>query len=161
MSKTAAIPVLTAAALLLLTGCGAANAEADARPSPPVSASGSAGPTTATAVEDTEEQTCLKLLGTDGQGPLHQVISVVRIGDGTSGVEMSAEDARPLHEEVLAIAKDAPADLGPLLRELSSATGNVILQAEKPGRAWTFNADTWTAAATELEERCAPYGAGA
>ncbi|WP_312179572.1 hypothetical protein [Arthrobacter sp.] len=158
MRKTTAVPVFTALALLLVTGCSAANAEAEAKPSPPPA---SAEPSTAAAVEDTEEQTCLKLLGTDGQGPLHQVISVVRIGDGTSGVEMSAEDARPLHEEVLAIAKDAPADLGPLLRELSSPTGNVIMQAEKPGRAWTFNAETWTSAATELEERCAPYGAAA
>lgn len=160
MRKTAASPVLTVAALLLVTGCSAANAAAEAQPSPPPS-SVSAEPSTEASVEDTEEQTCLKLLGIDGQGPLHQVISVVRIGDGTSGVEMSAEDARPLHEEVLAITKDAPADLDPQLRELSSATGNVIMQAEKPGRAWTFNADTWTAAVTELEERCAPYGAGA
>ncbi|MBD8045383.1 hypothetical protein H9638_16365 [Arthrobacter sp. Sa2BUA2] len=160
MRKTAAIPVLTVLALLLVTGCSAANAEAEAQPSPPPS-SVPAEPSTEAAVEDTEEQACLKLLGTDGQGPLHQVMSVLRIGDGTSGVEMSAEDARPLHEEVLAIAKDAPADLGPLLRELSSATGNVIMQAEKPGRAWTFNTDTWTAAVTELEERCAPYGAAA
>ncbi len=155
MRKTAAVPVLTVLALLLVTGCSAANAEAEAQPSPPPS-SVSAEPSTEAPVEDTEEQSCLRLLGSDGQGPLHQVISVVRIGDGTSGVEMSAEDARPLHEEVLAIAKDAPADLAPLVKELSSATGNVILQAEKPGRAWTFNADTWTAAAAELEERCQP-----
>ncbi|WP_294566158.1 hypothetical protein [uncultured Arthrobacter sp.] len=84
------------------------------------------------------------------------MISVVRIGGGTSSVEISVEDARPLHEEVLAIAKDASADMAPLLRELSSPTGNVMMRAEKPSSAWTFDAETWTTAAKELQTRCEP-----
>ena len=106
--------------------------------------------------KDTEEQTCLKLLGTAGEGPLSQMISIVRIGDGTSGVDASVTDARVLHEEVLAIAKDANADIKPLLKELSSPTENVIMKADKPERPWTFNADTWTGAVTDLQARCAP-----
>ncbi|MCQ1953661.1 hypothetical protein [Arthrobacter sp. zg-Y238] len=153
MRKAAAVPVL---ALLLVTGCSAANAEVEAKPSSPPA---SAEPSKETVAEDTEEQSCLKLLGADGQGPLNRMISVVRIGGGTSGVEMSAADARPLHEEVLAITENASADMAPLLKELSSATENVIMQAEDPSRAWMFNAAVWTAAATELQTRCEPYKA--
>ncbi len=136
MRKAAAVPVL---ALLLVTGCSAANAEAEAKPSMPPA---SAEPSSEAVVEDTEEQSCLKLLGTDGQGPLNQMISVVRIGGGTSSVEISAEDARPLHKEVLAIAKDASADMAPLLKNLSSPIESVIMKAERPSTALTFNAET-------------------
>ena len=108
-------------------------------------------------VEDTEEQSCRKLLGTDGQGPLNRMISIVRIGGGTSSVEISPEDARPLHEEVLAIAKDASADMAPLLRKLSLPTENALMKAEEPSRAWTFNPETWTTAVTELQTWCDPY----
>ncbi|UWX98429.1 hypothetical protein N2K95_07235 [Arthrobacter zhaoxinii] len=153
MRKAAAVPVL---ALLLVSGCSTATTEAEAKPSSPPA---SAAPSTEPVVKDTEEQSCLKLLGTDGQGPLNQMISIVRIGGGTSSVEMSAEDARPLHSEVLAIAGDASADMAPLLKELSSPTENVIMQAEKPSRAWMFNAESWTTAATELQTQCEPYEA--
>ncbi|MDN3905805.1 hypothetical protein [Arthrobacter sp. YD2] len=151
MRISAISPVL---ALLLLTGCGAATVGAEAKPPLP---SASAEPSVETGAADTEEQSCLKLLGTDGQGPLTRVVSVVKIGDGTTGVEMGAEEARPLHDEVLAIAKEAPVEIAPLVKELSSPTENVLRKAENPDASWNLNADTWTTAVTELQTRCEPY----
>lgn len=151
MRLSAISPVL---ALLLLTGCGAATAGAEAKPSLP---SAPAEPSVETVAADTEEQSCLKLLGTDGHGPLTRVTSAVKIGDGTTGVEMSAEEARPLHDEVLAIAKDAPVDIAPLVKQLSSPTENVLRKAENPDASWNLNADAWTTAAAELQTRCEPY----
>ena len=151
MRKTAISPVL---ALLLLTGCSTATAGAAAKPPVP---SETAESPEAKGVEDTEEQSCLKLLGTDGRGPLAQMISAVKIGDGTTGVHMSADDARPLHDEVLAIAKDASSDIAPLVKELSSPTENVLRKAENPDVSWNLNADTWSAASAELQIRCTPY----
>ncbi|WP_331460792.1 recombinase family protein [Arthrobacter sp. zg-Y769] len=43
--------------------------------------------------------------------------------------------------------------------ELSLPTENVIMQAENPSKAWMFNAESWTTAATELQTRCEPYEA--
>ena len=151
MRISAISPVL---ALLLLAGCGTATEGAEAKPPLP---STSAEPSVDPVAADTEEQSCLKLLGTDGQGPLARVISAVKIGDGTTGVEMSAEEVRPLHDEVLAIAKDAPVDIAPLVKELSSPTENVLRKAENPDVSWNLNADTWTTAAAELQTRCEPY----
>ena len=99
----------------------------------------------------------MELLGTDGQGPLTQMISVVKIGDGTSGVNMSPEEARPLHDKVLAIAKAAPADISPLVQQFSSPTENVLRKAEDPDASWNLNVDTWTVAANELQSRCEAY----
>ncbi|WP_152969952.1 MULTISPECIES: hypothetical protein [Arthrobacter] len=153
MRISAISPVL---ALLLLTGCSTATTGAEAKPP---TASETAAPTVAPEVGDTEEQSCLKLLGADGQGPLTQMISVVKIGGGTSGVNMSPEDARPLHDEVLAIANDAPADIAPLVKQFSSPTENVLRKADNPDASWNLDADAWTAAATELQARCEAYEA--
>jgi len=153
MRKTAAIPAL---ALLLVTGCSAANAEPEATPS-------AAPATTPAAVEtltDTEEQTCLKLLGTDGSGPLSEVTHLVRIEDGLSGFDGSAETARLLNGTVGSITRAASEDMEPLLKELSSPLENTILIAENPGRPWMFNPETFTSAVAELETRCEPYAAG-
>lgn len=70
---------------------------------------------------------------------------------------MSPEEARPLQDEVLAIAKDAPADIAPLVDELSSPTENVLRKADDPDASWNLNAGIWTAAAAELQTRCEPY----
>ena len=142
--RKAICPVLV---LLLLTGCSTATVGAEAKPSAPLETAESSY---ANVVGDTEEQTCVELLGTDGQGPLTQMISAVKTGDGTSGVDMSPEDARPLHNEVLAIAKAAPADISLLVKHFSSPTENVLRKAENPDASWSLNVDTWTAAANEL-----------
>lgn len=99
----------------------------------------------------------MELLGPDGQGPLGQVMSAVIIRDGTSGMALSAEDARPLHGELQEIAEAAPEDISQLLKEFSSPTENVLRKAENPDVSWNLNVDTWTAAASELQTRCEAY----
>ena len=85
------------------------------------------------------------------------MISAVKISDGTSGVEMSPEDARTLHDEVLAIAEAAPEDISQLVKQFSSPTENVLRKAENPDASWNLNVDTWTAASSELQSRCEAY----
>ena len=151
MRKTAISPVF---ALLLLMGCSTATAGAEATPATPAETIESPDPQTARA---TEKQSCLELLGPDGQGPLSKISSAVIIRDGTSGVALSAEDARPLHDAVLAVAEAAPEDISQLVKQFSSPTENVLRKAENPDASWNLNVDTWTAAASELQNRCEAY----
>ncbi|MCC9195192.1 hypothetical protein LOC59_16275 [Arthrobacter sp. zg-Y916] len=155
MRKTAAVPVL--ALLLLITGCTNAESEAVASPVP---ASPSASPSSATAVEATEEQTCSALLGNDGKGPLYQAISLVRIGDGTFGFAGSPDAVGPLDETLRGIAADAPSAMAPQLKELTQAMGGVIALAEKPSGAATFDPYAWTGTIGEILSVCARYEAG-
>ncbi|WP_146360487.1 hypothetical protein [Arthrobacter yangruifuii] len=69
------------------------------------------------------------------------------------------ETARALHQEIQGLAKDAPEQMLPQLKELSSPVENTLVIADSPGSAWTFNPGTWTRAAAELETGCAPYRA--
>ncbi len=83
----------------------------------------------------------------------------MKIGGGTSRFEGSVETARALHQEIQGLAKDAPEQMLPQLKELSSPVENTLVIADSPGSAWTFNPGTWTRAAAELETGCAPYRA--
>lgn len=153
MKKAISIPVLS---LLLLTGCAAADAEPEAV-APPPSATPSAP--VSPAAQDTEEQACTKLMGTDGSGPLYESIRLVRISDGTFGFQPSTpEKTERLHQTVLAAADAAPEDLGALLTDLSSGTAGALQVAES-SEGWSvyFSPEGWSAAAGQLLSRCAPY----
>lgn len=153
MKKAISIPALS---LLLLTGCAAADAEPEAV-APPPSATPSAP--VSPAAQDTEEQACTKLMGTDGSGPLYESIRLVRISDGTFGFQPSTpEKTERLHQTVLAAADAAPEDLGALLTDLSSGTAGALQVAES-SEGWSvyFSPEGWSAAAGQLLSRCAPY----
>lgn len=157
MRKTAAIPVI---ALMLVTGCSAEAADPESSSvSAPASAAPSAAPTAETAAQDTEEAACLKLLETDGAGPLYSAIHRVQFGGGTSGFQGTADDARVLQEELRGIADHAPHTMTLLLEGLISPLESVAGQAANPGSAWNFNIDIWKGAVSGLLSRCAPYEA--
>ena len=161
MRKTVAIPVI---ALLLVTGCSAADAKPSSLPSssPATSQATAAAATEAaeTVVEDPEQEACLALLGIDGEGPLYEAISLVRIGDGTFSVGGSPEPSRLLNNEVEAIATKAPQDMVPLLDELSAAMKSVMPRTGKLDPAVTFDPYAWSSAVAELLARCASYETG-
>ncbi|MDM7991436.1 hypothetical protein [Arthrobacter sp. zg-Y877] len=153
MRKTAAIPALV---VLIVTGCAAEAGESGAS-SATGTATGKPSASAETVAQDSDEETCRKLLGTEGNGPLREAASLVKIGGGTSGFEGTVETARALHEEIQGVAQDASPEMEPLLEELSSPMENTIKIAENPGSPWTFNADTWRTTVAELETSCAPY----
>lgn len=165
MKKTAAAPVI---ALLLLTGCSAADAKPGSVPSSaqataPASAETAAPSSTAveTVAEDPEKSACLGLLGTGGEGPLYQAISIVRISDGTYSLGGGdPESSRLLNGEVQAIAEEAPQDMEPLLEELSTAMKSTMPRTGKLDTARTFDPFTWSNAVAGLLTRCAPHDAG-
>ncbi|MBP3044903.1 hypothetical protein KKR91_01060 [Arthrobacter jiangjiafuii] len=158
MRKTAAIPAI---ALMLVTGCSAEAVESgsSSASAPAPAAPSAAAPSAETAAQDTEEATCLKLLETDGKGPLYNAIHRVQFGGGTSGFQGTADDARVLQEELDGIAATAPHTLALLLEGLVSPLESVAGQAADPGSAWNFNVDIWKGAVSGLLSRCAPYEA--
>lgn len=154
MKKAAVIPAL---ALLLVTGCSAEAAGAGA---PSASAPANAPVSADAGPQDSEAQTCLKLLGTNGNGPLYNAIYLVKLGDGTSGFGGTAETAGELHEELGGIARSAPQDIAVSLEELSSPMENTMLLAENSGSPWNLNVQTWKGAVADLLTRCAPHETG-
>ncbi|MCC9197574.1 hypothetical protein QNO08_07815 [Arthrobacter sp. zg-Y820] len=145
-----------AIALLLVTGCSAEAAESGAP-----AATATSEPSVEPVALNAEEQTCIKLLGTDGKGPLYDAIYLVKIGDGTSGFLGTAETASLLNEEIAGIARNAPEGMDALLEELSSPMENAALRAEHPDSPWSLNVATWTGAVAQLLTRCASYETGA
>lgn len=171
MRKAVAVPAI---ALLLITGCSAATADPGAphNSDPATSASdnsapyssapaAAAPPSIQAAVQDSEEQTCSKLLKTNGEGPLYQATYIYRIDDfGTSTFLGSAESARTLNEALDGIARDAPQDMGAALAALASPMANAMQTAGDPGSPWVADFVTWQGAVAELLTRCAPYESG-
>ncbi|MCC3267018.1 hypothetical protein [Arthrobacter gengyunqii] len=155
MRNAVAVPALT---LLFLTGCGAAAAEPGALPA---SGSATAAPSAETVSRDSEEQTCAKLLETNGEGPLYQSIYLLQVGDGTSGFGGSVETARTLGQEVHGIAGRAPHDMEAPLEELASPMDATVQRAENPDAVWSVTIETWQSAVAELLTRCAPHETGA
>ncbi|WP_104101173.1 hypothetical protein [Arthrobacter sp. 08Y14] len=151
MRKAVAVPALT---LLFLTGCGAAAAEPGALPA---SGSATAAPSAEVVSRDSEEQTCAKLLETNGEGPLYQSIYLLKVGDGTSGFGGSVETASTLGQEVHGIAGRAPHDMEAPVEELASPMDATVQRAENPDAAWSVTIETWQSAVAELLTRCAPY----
>ncbi|MCC9173702.1 hypothetical protein [Arthrobacter sp. zg-Y179] len=158
MKKPAAIPVL---ALLLVTGCGAEATEpegAEPGASAPASASAAAGSTAETVALDSAEETCRKLLGTDGNGPLYRAIYFVKDNGSTFGFEGSdGTGASALNTEVRGIADSAPEGMDALLKELSAPIESVIPAAEGSGSAWHFDIYAWRNAVSEILAQCGPY----
>ncbi|MBD7996364.1 hypothetical protein H9639_13750 [Arthrobacter sp. Sa2CUA1] len=163
MRKTVAVPAL---ALLLLTGCSAADAEPSSPPSSaPATAQASSAPAIASAAvetggEDPEKEACLGLLGTSGKGPLYQAISAVWMEAGIYGIHVDPEPARLLNDQVQTIAQKAPQDMGPLLDELSVPMKAAVPRTDKWDTAQTFDPFTWTGAVAQLLTWCAPYDTG-
>ena len=153
---------LSALALVLLSGCAVAEADAGTAPeaAPASSASaGSAAPAAAPApAQDSEEGTCLKLLGSNGDGPLSEATNRVTIYDGTSGYQGTPETGRVLLAELDAITESAPQDMEASLLELSSPVQNSIELAEGTTTFWGLDVETWQGAVEDLRARCAPYG---
>lgn len=156
---------VSALALLLLTGCTAA---AEAKPEgsvPPSPAGPAAAPATSAArpspAQETEEQSCAKLMGDGGSGPLYKSIQLVRISDGTFSFQPSSpENTEKLHKTVLAAADTAPEDIGVLLTALSAGTENALQVAGGKGsQPVNFDPFGWSDAASQLLTRCAPYEA--
>ncbi|MCC3289924.1 hypothetical protein [Arthrobacter sp. zg-Y1110] len=166
MRKTAAIPVL---ALLLVTGCSAeasepeaASAPATAAASAPAPAAAAAGSTAETVALDSAEETCRKLLGTDGNGPLYRAIYFVKDNGSTFGFEGSdGTGANALNTEVRGIADSAPEGMDALLKELSAPIESAMPVAEDSGSAWHFDIYAWRNAVSEILAQCAPYEATA
>ncbi|MCC9204152.1 hypothetical protein [Arthrobacter sp. zg-Y769] len=164
MRKTAAIPAL---ALLLVTGCSseatepvAASAPASASTTANPSAPAPAGSTAETVALDSAEQTCRKLLGTDGNGPLYRAIYFVKDNGSTFGFEGSdGTGASALYTEVHGIADSAPEDVDTMLKELSAPIGSVIPLTEGSGAAPIFDIYAWRNAVSEILAQCAPYEA--
>ena len=155
MRNAVAIPAI---ALLFLTGCGAAAAEPGApAASEPATESSAEVPSFEGGSRDSEEQTCAKLLETNGDGPLYQSIYLLRMGDGTSGFGGSDETARTLSQEVHGIAGRAPQGMEASLAELASPMDATVQRAENPNSGWNVNVETWKSAVAELLTRCAPY----
>ena len=157
MRKAVAVPAI---ALLFITGCSAATADPGAQhPSDPAAA---APPSIQAAVQDSEEQTCSRLLKTNGAGPLYQAMYIYRVDDfGTSTFLGSAESARTLNDALDGIAQDAPQDMGAALAALASPMEGAMQTAENPGSPWVADFETWQDAVAELLTRCAPYESGA
>ncbi|MCC9144579.1 MULTISPECIES: hypothetical protein [unclassified Arthrobacter] len=152
MRKTAAVPAL---ALLFVTGCSAEAAEPDA--SAPAAATAKPSATAETVALDSVEGTCLKLLGTGGNGPLYQAIYFVKDNDTTFSVQGSADSARTVNAEVQDIAASAPEGMGILLKDLSASMDGAIPLAEGPGPFPGFDIFAWRDAVSELLIQCAPY----
>lgn len=160
-------------ALLLLTGCSAADARSAAAPPSaiPTPAGDAADPASATSAgiatgqagaapsaPETEEQTCTRLMGEEATGPLYRSIQTVRVSEGTFGFQPSTpEGTRALHDTVLAAAETAPEDMGQQLRELSAGTEGALQAEGRSGGAVNFDPFGWSKAASDLLARCAPY----
>lgn len=150
MKKTAAIPAI---ALMLVTGCSAEAAEPAPRSA---SAPATAKPSAETAARGSEEQTCVKLLGTGGKGPLYTAIYSVIIGDGVSGLRGTAESAAALGDTVRGIALDAPQDMVESLEGLASPMESALL-SENQDSPSSFTLEAWKGHVAALLTRCAPY----
>lgn len=151
---------LSALALVLLSGCAVAEADAGTAPEAAPAASASAGSAAPAPVQaqDSEEGTCLKLLGSNGDGPLSKATNRVTIYDGTSGYQGTPETGRVLLAELDAITASAPQDMEASLLELSSPVRNSIELAEGTTTFWGLDVETWQGAVEDLRTRCAPYG---
>ena len=155
---------VSALALLLLTGCTAAEAQPEGSVPPSPAGPAAASATSAAAqppAQQTEEQSCAKLTGSGGSGPLYKSIQLVRISDGTFSFQPSTpENTEQLHTTVLAVADTATEDIGVLLTELSAGTENALQVAGGKGsQSVNFDPFAWSDAAGQLLTRCAPYEA--
>ncbi|MCQ1985889.1 hypothetical protein [Arthrobacter sp. zg-Y844] len=158
MRKTAAIPVL---ALLFVTGCSAEATEPEAS-SAPAAAAPAAGSTAETVALDSAEETCRKLLGTDGNGSLYRAIYFVKDNGSTFGFEGSdGAGASALNTEVRSIADSAPEGMDALLKELSAPITSAMPVAGDSGSALHFDIYAWRNAVSEILVQCAPYEAAA
>lgn len=157
MRKTAAIAAL---ALMLVTGCSAAAEEAKPTAAA-AAASATAKPsaTPAPSAQDSIEESCGKLLGTDGKGALSQAGYVVRISGGTYSFQGPAESARALNEQLRFIARTTPEEMDAQLNVLLSSMGKAIQMIENPGPGSAFDMFAWQDAIADLQGTCAPYAA--
>ena len=152
MRKAAIIPAI---ALMLVTGCSAADAEAEASA---VSASPAVVlPSAAATVKDSEEGTCLKLLRTNGKGPLYSAIYIYKIRGGTTTFTSTPEGARKLADELQGITRNAPQDMVAALEILTSPAEGALQRAENSDAAFIAPTEAWQSAVGELLTRCAPY----
>ena len=154
MRRIAAIPAL---ALLLLTGCTAAAEETE--PATPASAAPTTSASPAASAKDSLEQSCRKLVGTDGKGALSQAAYFVRINDGTYGFNGPAESARIVEKQIRGIALTAPEGLDGQLDELVSSLGKAISAAEGEAAGLRFDMFAWQGTIADLQATCAPYEA--
>lgn len=150
MRKTAVIGAL---ALLLITGCGA-----DATGS---GTSVPAEPAAGTTPADTEQGTCRRLLGSDGNGPLYRAIYSVNDHGDTFGVEGPAESVNSLGGEIRGIADAAPEGMDSSMQELSASLEAAGQLAGNSASATNFDIFAWRGAVAELLTTCAPYEAAA
>lgn len=171
MRNSAAIPALALLLLTGATGCTAAAEENEpaaapspgsASPSPTRSASPAAAP--AASAKDSLEESCGKLHGTDGIGPLSQASYFVRVGgtygyDGTYGFEGPIESVMALDGQLKYIARTAPAETKAQMDELVSSMGKAIRLIDNSGAGADFRVDTWQSTIADLEATCAPYQA--
>lgn len=156
MRKTAVIPAL---ALLLLTGCGSdATGSGPAEPAGTSEAAAEAAePAAGTTTADSEEAACLKLLGSDGNGPLYRAIYSVNDDGATFGFEGPAESVSSLGGELRGIADGAPKGMDTPLEELTVSLEGAAQLIGNPASAADFDIYAWRGAVTELLTRCAPY----
>ena len=152
MKKAAA---LSAIALLLLTGCSTADAAAEA--SDVYASPTAAQPSTAATVQNSEEETCLKLLKTNGKGPLYSIIHVFKIGGGTTTFTATPEGTRLLADEFQGITRNAPEDMVAALEVLASPALGALRWAENSDAAFIADTEAWQSGVGELLTRCAPY----
>ncbi|WP_217432829.1 hypothetical protein, partial [Pseudarthrobacter oxydans] len=163
LRRYAAIPALV---VILVSGCGAPQPAPEASESPSSSGSSqkpepSAVTQTSKAVFQVSEKTaCTQLLGTDSDGPLFGVVSLVTELDSESDGAAVVEKARLLDEEVSGIGEHAPDNLVPLLAALSGPMDDIIGLADGTQTSSDLNLPAWKAAATELLTLCGPYDRG-
>lgn len=152
MKKAAALPAI---ALLLLTGCSTADAAAEA---PAVSSSPAAAQSSAAAAgQDSEEGTCLKLLKTNGKGPLYSIIHLYKIGGGTTTFTSTPEGTRLLADEFRGITRNAPEDMVAALEILASPAEGTLQRAENSDASFIAPTEAWQSAVGELLTWCAPH----
>ena len=157
MRKTVAI---TALALLLLTGCTAETEQAGPTAAPTASAVDTPSVAPAASAKDSEEESCRKLIGTDGKGVLSQASYFVRINEGTYGFNGPAESARTVEKQIRNIALTAPEGLDVQLDELVSSLGKAIIAAESQAAGSSFDMFAWQSTIADLQATCAPYEVG-
>lgn len=164
--RFAAIPL----ALLLLAGCASPKTEAEpAAGSTRTSASASPTATRSTpkpsATKDAElafkvsrQSTCGQLFGSDKDGPLYTTIDFVNEFDDID--EATIGEAKGLKDEVDGIASHAEDPLVPLLTAFVSPMTDMIDITDSGGKAYTFDATDFKAAAHELLNLCTPWIVG-
>lgn len=116
--------------------------------------------TSPSALQVSEETTCIQLSGSDHDGPFFKAVTFVTELDGTSDMTTAVDRARALNEELRGIARFAQNDMALLLDEFLVPLNDIIGLADGTQSDSDFDKNAWKAATTELVTICKPYDSG-